>query len=243
MTGLRTPGLGILQRRVGKLKENLRADNFRPELKRFAERTLKDAIAATPVRSEALITRAQVKQYEHRINYIPSFHTLENPSLIVREDGYEWIYKDDKWYRSDWRLPAPVFAAYSMLSQERNRRMQTAQSDFVERRKQARFLYQRSWWQVAQSLGLAISVAAAIVSSHTRKKPAKEPNKAYGQWRGGVKTLSVVIFNTFLDVRTKYWKGNGKQILAQATAKNRARFLKECEDKVKREISAARRAG
>ena len=243
MTGLRIDtAVGTLSKRLAALRQKTQASNFRPELERFTKRTLEDCIKTTPVRSEALITRAQAKQYKNRVNYIPSVHSLENPSLIVNDKGEEWIFMDAKWYRSDWRLPAPVFAAYSELSVERQRRMRTSQATFIEERKQARFLYQRSWYQVAQSLGLTISVAAAIIASHTRKKPAKEPLRAYGQFRGGGRVMSVVIQNPFLDQPGKYWKGNGKQILAQATAKNRKQFLKECEDKAKREVSAARKS-
>jgi hypothetical protein len=243
MTGLRLDtAIGTISKRLATLRGKLSASSFKPELERFTARTLSDCIAATPVRNEALITRNQQQQYRNRINYIPSVHTLENPSLIVNEQGESWVFVDDKWYNSEWRLPARVFAAFSELNEERNRRIQTTQAQFINERKQARFLYQRSWWQVAQSLGLTISVAAAVVASHTRRKPAKEPMKAYGQWRGGGRVLSVVIVNKFLDAVGKYWKGNGKAILAQATARNRARFLKECEDKVKREISAARQS-
>ena len=243
MTGLRIDtAVATIKKRLAKVGTSMQASNFRPELDRFTKRTLEDCIRTTPVRNEAQITRAQIKQYHNRINYIPSVHELANPSLIINDKGEEWIYFDAKWYKSEWHLPSPVFAAYSELSIERNRRMQTIQAQFVEERKQARFLYQRSWYQVAQSLGLAISVAAAIIASHTRKKPAKEPPRASGQWRGGGRVLSVLIQNPFLDELGKYWKGNGKQILAQATAKNRPQFHKECQDKIKREIAAARRS-
>jgi len=243
MTGFRlAPQLGVIGKRLGKLKESTRADSFKPEMQRYVTATLRDCVTTTPVRNESLIARNQARQYRNRINYIPSFHTLENPSLIVNENGQEFIYYNDKWYRGDWRMPPEVFAAYSMLMEERNRRMQTAQSDFVNERKQARFLYRKSWYQIGQSLGLSIAAPGEVTASHSRKQPAKEPPKAYGQWRGGYRVLSVAIFNPFLDKKTAYWNGNGKQILAQAQAKNRPRFLKECQDKVKREISAARRS-
>lgn len=244
MTGLRiAPQIGVLGRRMQRLKRSVRADEFRPELARHTKRVLDDCVKATPVRNEALITRAQVKQYEHRINYIPSVHTLSDPSLIVNDQGQPWVYMGGKWYLATNNMPPQVYGAYQQLNAERNRRIQTTQSDFVAQRKQARFLYQRSWWQVGQSLGLVVSVAAAVIASHTRRKPAKEPPKSYGQWRGGTKVLSVVIFNRFLDIVTKYWpSGNGKQILAQSNAKNLPRLRKECADKVKREISAARRS-
>jgi hypothetical protein len=239
-TGLRLD-VGKLKGRLNALKSKTAANEFRPELERFASRTLADCIQATPVRALSVIESNQRKQYEHRINYIPSFHTLEDPTLIVNDAGEEWIYAFGKWHNAAWHLRDEVWGIYMDLSQERMRRVATMQSDFVNGRAQARFLYQRSWWQVAQSLGLALSVAAAIIESHSRRKPRKEPPKAYGQWRGGKNVLAVVIVNPFLEIAGKYWRGNGKAILAQATAKNRARFYKECSDKVKREISAARR--
>lgn len=243
MTGLRVDvATGILRKRLAVLKQSLSASEFRPEVADFASRTLQDCIATTPVRSEALIAKNQRTQYVHRVNFIPSYFELVDPSLRVNEMGQQWVYTQGKWYlASEWRLPDEVFAAYQMLTDERDRRLSTIESEFIAERKQVRFLYQRSWYQVAQSLGLAISVAAAIIASHTRRKPAKEPPKAFGQWRGGGKVLSVVIQNPFLDQPGKYWKGNGKQILAQATARNRPRFIKACEDRTKRAISAARR--
>ncbi len=163
--------------------------------------------------------------------------------MLIVNEGWEeeWVFYAGRWYKSSWHLPDEVFAAYQELATERQRRLATAADDFVDMRAQARFLYQRSWAQVMQSLGLSFSVAAAILTSHTRRNPAKEPPRGYGQWRGGKDVLSIVIVNTFLDIKGKYWQGNGKAILAQATAKNKARFFKECGDKVKREISAARR--
>lgn len=243
MTGLRLDtAIGKLQKRLSKLKESVRADAFRPELKLFAERTLTDCIRTTPIRDESKIQRAQEIQYKHRINYIPSVHELADPSLIVNDQGQEWIFYSGKWYNAEWKLSADVFAAYEELNQERERRLETSQSEFIEERKQARFLYQKSWFQVAQSLGISIPVGSQIIISHSRHEPKKEPPKGYGQWRGGHQVLSIVVFNPFLDEETRYWIGNGKQILAQAVAKNRARFYKDVEDKTKRMISAARQS-
>lgn len=243
MTGLRLDkALGVLGKRLGKLKASTSALEFRTEVAEFTRKTLVDCIQATPVRNEGLIQSAQIKQYRNRINYIPSVHTLENPTLIVNEMGQEWVYSNGKWYNaSEWKLPNDVLAAYEELSQERSRRIDTAQGEFIAERKQSRFLYQRSWWQVAQSLGLSVIASAAIIASRTRRNPPKEPPKAYGQWRGGKNTLTVIIYNMFLSVAGKYWNGNGKAILAQATAKNRPSFLKAVNDKVKRKISASRR--
>lgn len=231
---------GTLRKRLDRLGRTLQANEFRPELQRYTTRVLNDCIAQTPARSEAKIVTAQRKQYRNRINAIPTVHELTDPALRVNEMGEEWIYSSGKWYNAIWRLPDEVWADYSMLSDERNRRMATLESEFIEKRKQARWLYKRSWYQVAVSLGLSITAAAQIISSHTRRKPAVAPPKAYGQWRGGKGVLSVVIRNPFMDEKSRYAPGNGDQILARATAKERPRFLKECNDKVKREISAAR---
>lgn len=241
MTGLRLP-IDTLKRRFAKLKDSTRAEDFRPEIARFVTATLKDCIATTPVRSLDLIQRNQYRQYDHRVNYIPSFHTLIDPTLIHNE-GFEedWIFYAGKWYKGSWHLPDEVYAAYQELTAERERRLSTAADDFVDARAQARFLYQLSWAQVAQSLGLSLAVAAAILASYTRRKPAKAPPRGYGQWRGGKGVLSVAIFNPFLYAKGKYWDGNGRAILATATAKNLPRFNREVQDKVKREIEAARR--
>lgn len=243
MGGLRLDtAIAKIQKRLGKLKESTRADAFRPELQQFAQRTLEDCIRTTPVRDEAKIQRAQEIQYKHRINYIPSVHELADPSLIVNDQGQAWIFYAGKWYNAEWRLPAEVFVAYEELNQERERRLETSQSDFIEGRKQARFLYQKSWFQVAQSLGISVPAGSQILISHSRHEPKKEPPRGYGQWRGGQQVLSIAVYNPFLDIETRYWIGNGKQILAQATAKNRARFYKDVEDKTKRMISAARQS-
>lgn len=237
MTGLRLDTVtGVLGKRIAALKQSTQASNFRPELERHVGRVLTDCIASTPARPEAKITAAQHNQYRARINAIPSVHTLTDPALRVNDVGEEWIYNAGKWYRSDWHLPDEVFSAYQALAEERARRMATVESEFIANRLQARWLYQRSWWQVAKSLGIALGVAAQIIASHTRMKPAKEPPKGYGQWRGGGRVLSVVIRFTFLDTKTAYWIGNGEQILKQADAKNRPRLLKEVNDKIKREI-------
>ncbi len=242
-TGLRLDtAIGKLQKRLSKLKETVRADAFRPELKLFAERTLTDCIRATPVRDESKIQRAQEIQYRHRINYIPSVHELADPSLIVNDQGNAWVFYAGKWYNAEWRLPAEVFAAFEELNQERERRLETAQGEFIEERKQARFLYQKSWFQVAQSLGISIPAGSHILISHSRHEPKKESPKGYGQWRGGGVALSIVVYNSLLNEETRYWIGNGKQILAQAMAKNRARFYKDVEDKTKRMISVARQS-
>lgn len=239
-TGLRLDTVrGTLGRRLAKLKQSTQANEFRPELERFVQRTLQDCIAATPARALALIQKNQHRQYEHRVNYIPSFHALIDPSLIVNELGEEWLYYAGKWFKaSEWHLPDEVWAAYQELQTERNRRLSTIESDFVAERAQALELYRKSWGQVALSLGLTVN--GAVMTAHSRHNPRKEPAKAYGQWRGGKSVLSVVIRNPFLDIQTKYFKGNGKAILAQAMAKNRPAFNKSVNDKMKRNVATAR---
>ncbi len=195
----------------------------------------------TPVRDEGLIAAAQATQYRHRVNYIPSVHELADPSLIVNDAGQAWILYAGKWYNAEWNLPIEVWAAYQDLNEERNRRLETSQSEFIEARKQARFLWQRSWWQVAQSLAITIGVMAEIIASKTRRKPPKEPPKGYGQWRGGGQIISIVIYNPFLEEEGEYKVSNGKQILAQATAQNKSRFYKDVNDKISRLISTARK--
>lgn len=243
MTGLRVDlATKKIADRLQRVQRNCTANDFRPEVERHVGRVLADCIQATPVRDEALITKNQLVQYHHRIDYIPSFHELLNPTLIVNEVGDTWMFFNDNWYKiHEWKLPPQIYGIAQELIAERTRRLSTSQGDFVNMRKQARFLYQRSWWQVAQSLGVAFAVASAIIDSHTRKVPAKAPPKAFGQWRGGLKVLSVVIFNPFLDQVTKYWKGEGKQIRDRAIAKSEPRFIRDCHAKITREIVAARR--
>jgi len=243
MTGLRIDtALSKIRNRLAKLKRDTSASEFRPELAEFTRRTLNDCIRTTPARSEALIAKNQHVQYQHRVNSIPSFHELLDPSLRVNAvTGEAWIFYAGKWYNAAWHLPSEVYAAFGELNAERNRRLSTIEAQFIAQRKQARFLYRKSWWQVAQSLGLSIVVPSDVIESHSRHNPRKEPPRAYGQWRGGQRVLSVVIQNPFLDVPTMYWKGNGKAILAEATARNRAWFNKAVHDKTERNISAARR--
>lgn len=245
-SGLRLDtAISTIKRRLAKLDRACEAREFRPELERFATATLKTCIAMTPERNPAKIAMAQGKQYRNRVDYIPSVHTQSDPMLIVNEEGQPWVKFSGRWYLATNHMPAGAWGAYQQLNAERQRRLQTARGAFIAHRMQARFLYQRSWYQVAQSLGLMFAVVAAISSSRTRRKPAVEPPRGYGQWRGGKTVLSISIVNRFLDVATNAWmitwRGNGKQILAEAAAKNRPRFIKDVNDKVKREISAARR--
>lgn len=243
MTGLRLDtAVGTLRKRLAKLQTSTSASSFRPELEKFAKNTLNDCIIATPIRSEALIAKNQHIQYAHRVDYIPSYHDLLDPSLRINQNtGEAWIYCGGKWYNANWHLPDYVYTAFLDLNEERERRLATYESEFIAERKQARFLYIKSWVQVAQSIGLGTAGGSSILSSHSRHNPLSEPIKGYGQWVKDAKSLTLFIVNKFLEIKTRYWIGNGKQILAQSTAKNRPAFYKSVEDKVKREISAARR--
>lgn len=235
-----------IRRLAKKIQNNLKgvtADTFRPELQRYAKRTLETAVKLTPQRNLSLIKRAQQKQYESRINYIPSIHDLVDPTLIVRDDVY-WLYADGKWWPASYRnLPAEIDAVLQDLVQERERRMETSVSEFVNERAQARFLYRKSWWQVSTSIGTPISVASEMKDSHSRPYhiPSGEPPRAYGQWRGGKHVLSVVVYNPLLMRPTKYFRTiNGKQILAEASAANYPRFMGEVTAKLGKILEGAR---
>jgi hypothetical protein len=223
MTGLRV-NMRDLRKRIGKL-QSIRADYFRPALMNFAKKTLQTCADQTPERSASIIRKNQRKQYLNRVNYIPSVHSLESPTLIVNEDGEHWLYMGGQWFKpAEWRVPDAVFQAYEELIQERNRRLQYSESRFIADRLQARSLYKKTWKQAGQSIGVAVSVPSRVNSSHSRHDPAKEPDKAYAQVRGGGMTLSIVVFNPLLDQATRYWPGNGRQILASAMERHRPEF-------------------
>lgn len=237
MTGLQFD-LRAMQKSYERKFSRVTADAFRPEVARFTKRTLQTAIRLTPIRSLATIAAAQRKQYASRINYITSIHELIDPTLIVK-DGVEWLYANGRWWAASyWNLPAEIETIHQELLSERDRRLQTSEGDFIAARAQARFLYQRSWWQAGQSLGINVTgVMPEIIASHSRHNPPEDPPKAYGQWRGGKYILSVVIVNPFLEQESKYKPFSGKDILAQATAQNTPAFLSEVESKLERLIA------
>jgi len=241
MTGFRLP-LDKLRKRIKSLTANLRADDFKPELERFVTRSLKTAIDTTPARDAALIEAAQKKQYDNRINYIPSVHTVEDPTLIVNDKGEHWLFSGGKWFLANqWRINGKPQSDYMDLIAERNRRIQRiGRKPFVNDRKQARFLYKKSWWQVGQSLRLNVPVASRVSASRTRRRPVKEPPKGYGQWRGGSKVLSAVIYNPFLQTESRYKNFSGKLILRSAAAKHRPQFLAEVRNKFKKDVKHAK---
>lgn len=230
-----------LRRKLARKERALTAESFRPELEKHATAVLNDAAASTPVRDLSTIQAAQNKQYDARINCIPSAHELIDPSLRVNSNnGQHWLFSGGKWYlASEWKLPPNQWAQYQALEQERNRRMQKPRGQFISERAQARFLYRKSWLQVGQSLGLRMRSTGQVANSHTRRKPPKEPPRGYGQWRGGRNVLSAVVYNPFLEIPSRYKQFSGRAILAAAQAKNAPRFLRATEAKMKRTLANA----
>jgi len=224
-----------LQKKLVELGK-IRASQFKQELvDGFTRKSLKSASKATPVRDLSLIRTNQQRQYKHRINYIPSYHELLDPSLRVKEDGTHWFFIGGKWYNGNQRMPDDAWAAAEQLIMERGRRMADSQSEFIAERAQARYLYKKSWSQVASSLGCPFAVAGAVENSHSRHEPSKEPNRGYGQIRGGEKVLTVVIYNPFLEEENpKYKPWSGAEILKDAMEQNRPQFNKAVERKLSR---------
>lgn len=243
--GLRLP-VDRIRKRLARLRETCRASDFRAELDAYTTRTLKTAMNATPVRRPLLITKNQRREYEHRINYIPSFHDDKAPCLRVRPSGI-YLHFGSKWYRPDiHRIPEQAWSAYQELMAERTRRIQMSESDFIAYRVQARFLYRKTWWQVGLSLQLAVLASANVQDSVTRRRnPVVIPPKAYGQARGGKTVISYAIFNPFLaqqNAESKYAQFDAQTILSDAAKKNKPSFIRAVENHVKREIRAARKA-
>lgn len=231
-----------IRKRLQKLEASVNADAFKPELLEFAAKTLTTCIAETPVRDESLIVANQKREYEHRVNYIPSIHWSEEPRMIVNENGVKLVAMNGRWYAPEFHhCPDEVQAAFLELNAERERRLQTAEKDFIDARKQARFLYQKSWWQVMQSLGIAVSIASQIIASVTRRWPMVSPPKAYGQIRGGKDTISVVVYNPFLEQDSRYKPFSGRVILSSAIARHKPEFVRKVENKVRRLIYAAKK--
>ena len=210
------------RRKFAKVRRAISANAFRVELMEFVRKSLNTAAQTTPVREASLIRANQSKQYDHRINYIPSYHTLENPSLIVNDMGEHWIYSGGKWYNGAWHLPDEVFSEYQDLLSERERRMQTNRQAFINSRSAARFLYRDSWSEVAESLGLP----AMTRKGRSRRNPPKAPPRGYGQIRGGKDVLSVDIRNPFLEQPSQYKSFSGRVILQAAMNKHRNEFEK-----------------
>lgn len=234
MTGLRL-NLRAMQSAYERKFSKVQVGAFRDEIARFTKRTLQTAIRLTPVRDLSLIQKNQRKQYANRVSYIPSVHELQDPTLVVKA-GIHWLYANSRWWPVSYReLPDEIDGIYHELLSERDRRLQTSEGDFIAMRSQARFLYPRSWWQVGQSLSINITgTGQDIRAAHSRHEPPKDPPKAYGQWRGGKYVLSVVVYNPFLEIESRYKPWSGKDILAQATAIERPVFNSEVNSKLAR---------
>lgn len=219
-----------------KLQAKIRLETFKPLLMDFVRKSLTTASKLTPSREYQLIKTAQNRQYNNRINTIPNYHVLQNPSLVVK-GNIHWVVWNGKWYNATaWKLPDEVWGMYQSLLTERQRRMQTSRQDFIANRAQARFLYKRSWTECGASIGLVIKVAANVQKSITRRKPAKDPDKGYAQIRGGKKILSVVIFNPFVQEQTAYWINDGAQYLQEAMQQHKSNFDAQVERQLKRVI-------
>lgn len=215
------------------MRSAVRAQAFEPDVLQFLKRSLTTAIQLTPARNLSLIKKAQRKQYSNRVNYIPSVHELIDPTLIVSpETGVSWLYCGGKWYAPEaWLLKPDIWQVYQELLHERERRLEITEEDFITERAQARFLYKRSWYEVGQSVRLDIACPQAVRDSHSRRTPSQtrtsypaKPPRGYAQKRGGKGIYSVVVYNPFLDRQTRYWPGNGKQILATAMQKWKGDF-------------------
>lgn len=243
-SGLRLP-VDRIRKRLERLRQSCRADDFKTELDTYTTRTLKDAMNHTPVRRPSLITRNQRKQYEHRINFIPSYHELTDPSLRVRE-GIVWLYFGGKWYRPDaHKIPAQAWAVYQQLNAERERRIAMSESDFIAYRVQARFLYRKTWWQIGISLNLPVLASAGAQDSVTRTRPARIPPRGYGIARGGKTVISYIIMNPFLaqqNAESEYAQFDAEAIFHAAAVRNKPGFVRAVENHVRRAMAAAKRS-
>lgn len=205
--------------------QNMNMDAFKLELLDYVRKSLATAVKLTPARDKALIEQNQHFEYQKRVNMIPTSHDLVLPSLRVSNSGTHWVYHGTRWYNvTDWHVPDDVWGAYQELLQERARRMQTQERKFIQERAQARFLYKKSWTQIGDSLGFGVQAGGHIKSSYTRRKPAKEPPRAYGQIRGGKQVLSVAIYNPLLTTPSRYIKFDASDILREATMQHREQF-------------------
>lgn len=232
------------------MRDAVPAHAFSPEVRTFLKRTLTTAIQLTPARPLGLIKKAQRKQYSNRVSYIPSIHELNDPTLIVKENGDQWLYHRSKWYRPDlWSIPDEAYSVYLELVRERDRRLETKREDFIAFRAQARFLYKKSWYDIGQSVGLDIPCAAPVKSATSRRTKSQlqnghkqNPPKGYAQERGGKGIYSIVVYNPFLQEQTTYWQLSGKAILAQAMQKHQDMFNNEVAEKQTKAILRILRA-
>jgi len=106
-------------------------------------------------------------------------------------------------------------------------------AQFLAGRAPARFLYRASWGQLARSLGLQIPESQQVKNATSRRDPIKAPPRAYGQIRGGKRTFSVVMFNPFLAMPSRYKKFTGEQIIADAQKKHERQFRRSVNKRLK----------
>lgn len=223
---------------MAKKKKRVSAASFRPQMEKFVARSLAVAAENCPTRDLALITAAQSKQYDNRVNYIPSIHDdTADPRLIVKDD-VSWLFSRGRWYRvPGGSIPDEDWANFAMLDAERNRRLQTPRSAFIANRAQARFLYVQQFGLIARSLGVRVPIAGEAIASHSRRQPPKDPPRPNARWQGGKDVLTAVISAPFLSTATAYWDGNGMQILKDASDAERPALVKAVRDEMIKRLS------
>jgi hypothetical protein len=225
------------RKRFNKTLAAIDAKNFEPELREFLGRALKTASKLTPTRDLQLIKHNQEKQYYDRTHYIQSVHWRDDPRLIVRVDGQQFLFVNGKWYLPlVHHLPDNVWNEYAPLEAELRRRLDAREAPFIKERAQARYLYRRSWWEVGQSVGIDIGASQGVIKAHSRHNPPKTPPKGYAQLRGGGNVLSFVIYNPLLNIPSRYIQFDAASILEEATQKHRSNFQNALGRKVRQLI-------
>jgi hypothetical protein len=221
---------------MAKKKKRVSAASFRPQMEKFVGRALALAAANCPTRDLSLIKAAQEKQYDLWINYVPSASDYtSDPRLCYKANGEDSarFFSRGKWYCVPGRpMPDEDWANFEMLSAERERRMATPRSAFIANRAQARFLYVQQYWLIAKSLGVRAPIAGEAIASKSRRQPPKRVQRPNARWQGGKDILSAVISAPFLSNATKYWQGNGLDILKDASAAERPAFVKSVRDEM-----------
>lgn len=113
-----------------------------------------------------------------------------------------------------------------------------SKQQFLASRAPARFLYRATWGQLARSIGLEIPESEGVKNAKTRRDPAENPPKAYGQLRGGLRVFTVAMFNPFLDIPSRYKKFTGKEIIRDAQKKHEDQFNRNLRKRMKRILYA-----
>lgn len=218
----------------------IKAGDFRSELMEFVRKSLTTASRNTPARDYSLIRRNQLRQYEARVNCIPSSHDLPDPSLRIRGSQH-WLFFRGKWLNAkEWRISDEAFAAYAGLLAESERRKRTSQSKFIKDRAQARFLYRKSWIGAADDLGVTLNVAQSTRASRSRRNPPKTPTRATGRVTGNASALSVQISNPFLEEPSRYKDFTGRPIIAAAMNSHRDAYNRSVKRRMSQITKAAR---